>query len=318
MTVLVVLEHHRAGGRGHRRPACRRGRPGEHRPPAGRAADGARPRPRCADPVGERRRGRARARDVAPTCPAFANLMNAKAAELGLTRPHFVRPDGLDAPGEYSTALDVTKLAREAMRCAFIRDTVDETTASIAGGRTLHTWNDLLGVVPGVIGVKTGHTSEAGWSQVAADRRGGRRSTRRSSAARRATQRNADLQRAARLGARPVQRRRRRQTRAHVRRGRAAVRPRRRSRSWPRRRCGGRPRRPSARRSGSSPPARSAAGAARASARPRRGLVGQQAARAARAWSPPGRSRRPGVAGRVGWYASADSAQDIAGLVHCR
>ena len=30
-----------------------------------------------------------------------------------------------------------------------------------------------LGTVPGVIGVKTGHTSEAGWSQVAADRRGG-------------------------------------------------------------------------------------------------------------------------------------------------
>jgi D-alanyl-D-alanine carboxypeptidase (penicillin-binding protein 5/6) len=104
---------------------------------------------------------------------AFADLMNAKAHELGLAHTHFVRPDGLDAPGAYSTAADVTKLARIAMRVPFIRATVDETTASIAGGRVLHTWNDLLGTVPGVIGVKTGHTDDAGWSQVAAERRSG-------------------------------------------------------------------------------------------------------------------------------------------------
>ena len=42
--------------------------------------------------------------------------------------------------------------------------------ATIAGGRRLTTWNDLLGVVPGVFGVKTGHTSNAGWCQVAAVR----------------------------------------------------------------------------------------------------------------------------------------------------
>ena len=66
----------------------------------------------------------------------------------------------------------MTKLAREAMKVPVVRDTVDEATASIAGGRVLHTWNDLLGRVPGVIGVKTGHTDDAGWSQVAADRRG--------------------------------------------------------------------------------------------------------------------------------------------------
>ena len=37
----------------------------------------------------------------------------------------------------------------------------------------MHTWNDLLGVVPGLIGVKTGHTNDAGWCQVAAVRRQG-------------------------------------------------------------------------------------------------------------------------------------------------
>lgn len=109
---------------------------------------------------------------TSPDLSGFANLMNAKAEELGLEHTHFVTPDGLDAPGAYSTAADVTTLARDAMRVPFIRNTVDRRTAFIAGDRTLHTWNDLLGVVPGVIGVKTGHTSDAGWSQVVADEAG--------------------------------------------------------------------------------------------------------------------------------------------------
>ena len=45
--------------------------------------------------------------------------------------------------------------------------------ADIAGGRVLHTWNDLLGSFPGLIGVKTGHTGGAGWCEVAAVRRPG-------------------------------------------------------------------------------------------------------------------------------------------------
>jgi serine-type D-Ala-D-Ala carboxypeptidase (penicillin-binding protein 5/6) len=48
---------------------------------------------------------------------------------------------------------------------AIVRRTTDE-----AAGRRLHTWNDLLSSFPGVIGVKTGHTGAAGWSQVAAAR----------------------------------------------------------------------------------------------------------------------------------------------------
>jgi D-alanyl-D-alanine carboxypeptidase (penicillin-binding protein 5/6) len=107
---------------------------------------------------------------VSPDFPAFARLMNAKARALGLTDSHFVRPDGLDAPGEYSSARDVTRLALAAMRIPVVRQLVGETNDEIPGGRELHTWNDLLGVVPGVFGVKTGHTDGAGWCQVAADR----------------------------------------------------------------------------------------------------------------------------------------------------
>jgi D-alanyl-D-alanine carboxypeptidase (penicillin-binding protein 5/6) len=107
---------------------------------------------------------------IAQDYPSFARLMNAKAAQLGLTDSNFVRPDGLDAPGEYSSAADVTKLARLVMRTRFVRDTVREETDTIAGGRTLHTWDDLLSQFPQTIGVKTGHTNAAGWCQVAAAR----------------------------------------------------------------------------------------------------------------------------------------------------
>jgi serine-type D-Ala-D-Ala carboxypeptidase (penicillin-binding protein 5/6) len=101
---------------------------------------------------------------------AFVAMMNAEAQRLGLRDTHFVNPDGLDAPGHYSSAHDVTRLARIAMKDRVIREVVDERTAQISGERTLNTWNDLLGSYPGLIGVKTGHTTAAGWSQVAAAR----------------------------------------------------------------------------------------------------------------------------------------------------
>jgi serine-type D-Ala-D-Ala carboxypeptidase (penicillin-binding protein 5/6) len=107
---------------------------------------------------------------IAPDFPSFARLMNERAVELGLRDTHFVRPDGLDAPGEYSSAADVTKLARVLMRIRFVRDTVGEETDTIAGGRTLHTWDDLLSLYTPTFGVKTGHTNAAGWCQVAAAR----------------------------------------------------------------------------------------------------------------------------------------------------
>jgi D-alanyl-D-alanine carboxypeptidase (penicillin-binding protein 5/6) len=102
----------------------------------------------------------------------FVALMNARAQELGLSDTHFANPDGLDAPDHYSSARDVTKLARVAMNKPFIRETVRLVQAE-AAGRRLHTWNDLLSTFPNLIGVKTGHTDGAGWSEVAAARRGG-------------------------------------------------------------------------------------------------------------------------------------------------
>lgn len=103
----------------------------------------------------------------------FVRLMNRKARELGLRNTHFARPDGLDAPGHYSTARDVVVLARAAMQEPLVRRLVRLRTTTIAGGRTLYTWNDLLGRFSGLFGVKTGHTDRAGWCEVAAARRDG-------------------------------------------------------------------------------------------------------------------------------------------------
>lgn len=105
--------------------------------------------------------------------PRFVKLMNKKAVELGLSETRYVRPDGLDAQGHYSSARDSFELARLAMRDTLIRKLVRKRTARIEGGRTIHTWNDLLASFPGLIGVKTGHTDLAGWSEVAAARRHG-------------------------------------------------------------------------------------------------------------------------------------------------
>jgi D-alanyl-D-alanine carboxypeptidase (penicillin-binding protein 5/6) len=103
----------------------------------------------------------------------FVRLMNRKAEELGLEGTNFVRPDGLDRPRHYSTAEDVYALARAAMRQPLIRELSRTKTTRIAGNRSLVNWNDLLWTYRGTIGVKTGHTSRAGWSQVVAARRGG-------------------------------------------------------------------------------------------------------------------------------------------------
>ena len=94
----------------------------------------------------------------------FVGWMNERARQLGLRHTHFERPDGLDAPGHLSSARDVAVLARVAMRLPIVRELVRMRTDTIENDAvTLHTWNDLLGVFPGLIGVKTGHTNDAGW-----------------------------------------------------------------------------------------------------------------------------------------------------------
>ena len=102
----------------------------------------------------------------------FVRFMNREAAELGLEDTRFVRPDGLDRPRHFSSAEDIYALARAAMREPLVRELTRTKTIRV-GNRTFRNWNDLLWTFPGLIGVKTGHTDRAGWTEVAAARRRG-------------------------------------------------------------------------------------------------------------------------------------------------
>jgi D-alanyl-D-alanine carboxypeptidase (penicillin-binding protein 5/6) len=116
------------------------------------------------------------ARTIAGSEPAFVDLMNRRAAELGLADTHYANPHGLDAPGHYTSAADLAKLARIALRNPTFAQIVATQQKTVKGRATydLHSTNPLLGQ-PGVEGVKTGHTDLAGACLVAAVRRDGHR-----------------------------------------------------------------------------------------------------------------------------------------------
>jgi D-alanyl-D-alanine carboxypeptidase (penicillin-binding protein 5/6) len=102
----------------------------------------------------------------------FVGWMNDEASRLGLTGTHFVTPHGLDVPGHYSTAADVVRLLQAALADPVIRRYASLARATISGGRTLVTTDDLLSRYPPLVAGKTGHTDDAGWSEVAAARSG--------------------------------------------------------------------------------------------------------------------------------------------------
>jgi D-alanyl-D-alanine carboxypeptidase (penicillin-binding protein 5/6) len=98
----------------------------------------------------------------------FVELMNAKARALGMTDTRFRNPHGLDEAGHVSSARDTTLLLRHALGIPFLRDALASTSVTLPGGRDFPTTDDLLEVWPRLVGGKTGHTQDAGWSQVAA------------------------------------------------------------------------------------------------------------------------------------------------------
>ena len=108
------------------------------------------------------------------TVEGFAELMNDKARNLGLHNTHFGNPNGLDAPGHYSTARDLAKLAAYAMENPVFRKTVS-TKSLMIGQRYLTNHNKLLWRVEGADGVKTGFTKAAGRILVSSATRNDRR-----------------------------------------------------------------------------------------------------------------------------------------------
>ena len=104
---------------------------------------------------------------------AFVRQMNRRACALNLTQTHFANPHGLDSGENYSTALDLVRLAQAALQNEQFRAVVSTKTITCAG-RTLTNHNKLLWRYDGCIGVKTGYTRHAGRILVSAAERGGR------------------------------------------------------------------------------------------------------------------------------------------------
>ena len=121
--------------------------------------------------------GAAKAVGISPV--EFIYYMNAKAQLLGLKNSHFSNPDGLDEQNQYSTLLDIAKLVNnvqknypEIMEAAQSNNQDIQKTAD-HGFYYLPNWNGLLGVYPGITGLKIAYTEEAGYSTVVTAKRDG-------------------------------------------------------------------------------------------------------------------------------------------------
>lgn len=98
----------------------------------------------------------------------FVFLMNKKAEMLGLTNTHFTNPSGLEGDGnQYSTAYDLlvmTKYGLDNPEFAKVVATVEHDIPASDTNKHFYLYNEtnLLTTYPGVKGVKTGYTYEAG------------------------------------------------------------------------------------------------------------------------------------------------------------
>ncbi len=104
----------------------------------------------------------------------FADMMNKKASQMGLSNSSFRNPHGLDADGHYSSAEDLAAITCEAMKNALFAKIVSTKTYTV-GEQTLMNHNKLLWNCEGCLGVKTGYTMAAGRSLVSCAERNGLR-----------------------------------------------------------------------------------------------------------------------------------------------
>ncbi|MFE2580744.1 D-alanyl-D-alanine carboxypeptidase family protein [Streptomyces sp. NPDC059378] len=119
--------------------------------------------------------------------------MNAHAEELQALDTHVVTPDGYDAPGQVSSAYDLTLFARSGLQkkdfreyCSTVRAEFPGKTSKNAKGKTVRETFEIentnrllsgdsdLSVYQGIAGVKNGNTTNAGATFTAVAERGGR------------------------------------------------------------------------------------------------------------------------------------------------
>ncbi len=111
----------------------------------------------------------------------FVNAMNAKAQILGLKNTHFTNAQGYDNADHFSSIEDLAILAHYAMEKypSFVqivgKDFLDLTHNFSDLRFYLNNWNGLLGVYPGVYGIKIGNTAEAGICTIVLSEREGKK-----------------------------------------------------------------------------------------------------------------------------------------------
>lgn len=110
----------------------------------------------------------------------FIEAMNQKVASLRLLNTHFVNPTGIDEEGQYTSASDLARLAKIAIQNpVFARivatDKVVVYSQDLKIAHPMSNINLLLGKVPGIRGIKTGWTINAGECLVGIDERDGRK-----------------------------------------------------------------------------------------------------------------------------------------------
>ena len=106
---------------------------------------------------------------------AFVDMMNSRAAELGASDTHFVNPNGLHDENHYTTAADMAKISRAAMKLEGFRKIADiahikiPPTNKTEKERYYINTNGLLSTLryttyyyKGATGIKTGYTKDAG------------------------------------------------------------------------------------------------------------------------------------------------------------
>jgi len=96
----------------------------------------------------------------------FIDLMNKKAADLGLSHTHFTTVSGMDAPNNYSSAYDLALLFKVACQNPIFLQMLNTKTYNFTSEKgvdySLENTDELLGKDPRIIGGKTGSTDQAG------------------------------------------------------------------------------------------------------------------------------------------------------------
>ena len=117
---------------------------------------------------------------VSGSVPAFVELMNRRAAELGCTSTHFADPNGLSNENHYTTAYEMYLITREALEHPLFAEICntrgyDMAATNLSQARSFANSNALITadseygssyVYPAAAGVKTGFTQLAGYCLV--------------------------------------------------------------------------------------------------------------------------------------------------------